>query len=69
MIQAVGYTDEGTVFAKMVLKVEDQPYNVTLHMKPDDARKFAGDLNSAADAMLEAEHERDSQNADQSSAA
>ena len=70
MIQSVGYTDEGSVFTKMVLEINEQPTLVTMHMTQNNAKKFAGDLLDAADKAQGAKNdERDSQNTDKISAA
>lgn len=70
MIQAVGYTDDGAVFTRMVLNIEDRPMSVTMHMTQENARKFAGDLQHAADRAQGADKdERDSQDADKSGTA
>lgn len=69
MIQAVGYTDEGTIFTRMQIEIDEQPMLVTMHLKPEDARKFAGDLNNAVDTLQGAkDNERDSQDADKGGA-
>lgn len=48
MIETIGYSDDGSVFIRLVMEINGQKMGGTLILKPDFARNVASSLVDAA---------------------